>query len=140
MARCTAVLGLAALLAGCAHPAPTVQSTSGAPVYAFDLQGAAKQCTAPKPGLTDGKTTQVAMKVGNDGGWCAITVAQKDGTPYAAGLLRSGPAHGKVYIHTVGDVTRIDYTPSPGFVGTDRFTVSLLPGRPVIDAQVTVVR
>jgi hypothetical protein len=139
----TVLLGLTVLLAGCAQRAP-VASTSGARVYSFDLIGGAKQCNAPKPRLAEAKTTDVALKLANDGGWCAITVARAFGTadqqPYAAGLLRSGPAHGTVYIHTVGDVTRIDYTPRPGFVGTDRFTVSLLPGQPVIVATVTVTR
>ena len=53
------------------------------------------------------------MQVGNDGGWCGITVAQ-DGKPYDAGLLTQAPEHGKVYIHPVGDATRIDYTPDLG--------------------------
>ena len=92
----------------------------------------------------EGKTVTVAMTVGNDGGWCAIPVTRPGGAagrqPYAAGLLVAGPAHGKVYIHTVGDVTRIDYTPAAGFAGSDAFTVSLLPGEARIAARVTVAR
>ena len=136
-------VGLAALLAGCAapHPKPVAAAGPAARVYAIDLTGAAKHCTAPTPRLTDGKTATVAMTVGNDGGWCAITLARRDGTagPYAAGLLLAGPAHGKVYVHTVGDATRIDYTPRPGFVGPDQFTVSLLPSRPIVVVRVRVV-
>ncbi len=79
------------------------------------------------------------MAVGNDGGWCAITVAN-EGEPYAAQLLTSRPAHGRVYYHPVGDATRIDYTPSPGFAGTDSFTVRLLPGEGSIRANVSVTK
>ncbi len=79
------------------------------------------------------------MRVANDGGWCAISV-QLDGRPYAAGLLTEPPAHGKVFIHPVGDSTRIDYTPDPGFTGTDRFVVQLIPGYAVLRTTVTVTR
>lgn len=79
------------------------------------------------------------MRVGNDGGWCGISV-QLDGQPYAAGLLTESPAHGNVFIHPVGDSTRIDYTPEAGFTGTDRFVVQLIPGNAAIRATVTVTR
>ena len=84
----------------------------------------------------------MTVKLANDGGWCAITVARHPGKPnqepYAAGLLTAAAAHGTVYIHTVGNATRIDYTPRLGYAGPDRFTVSLLPGQPVIAAKVRV--
>lgn len=79
------------------------------------------------------------MRVANDGGWCAISV-QLDGQPYAAGLLTDPPAHGKVYIHPVGNFTRIDYTPDSGFTGTDSFVVQLIPGNPALRTTVTVTR
>ena len=43
-----------------------------------------------------------------------------------------------VYIHPVGDDTRIDYTPDLGFSGIDSFVVRLLPGNPVLRVNVTV--
>ena len=135
---------MAALLAGCAGKPPPLATRSGAPVYAIDMTGAAKLCTVPQPHLLARKTTSVAMRVGNDGGWCGIRLIQPgseaEPKPYAAGLLLTPASHGTVYIHTVGDLTRVDYTPRPGFVGGDHFTVSLLPGRPVLTVQVTVVR
>jgi hypothetical protein len=130
-------LSAAALLAlqGCAHQAPR----PSAPVYAIDFQGAAKQCTVPKQvDLQPGKTADATMAVTNDGGWCAIAVAQSGPEPYAAGLLTGRPAHGKVYIHPVGDQTRIDYTPETGFGGTDQFEVKLIPGDEVLRVAVTV--
>ena len=44
----------------------------------------------------------------------------------------------QVYIHSVGDTTRIDYTPAKGYAGPDKFTVRLLPGNAVVRATVTV--
>ena len=63
-----------ALLAGCAPQ--QAAGPSSARLYAVDQAGAAKSCNAPTPSLTAGQATDVAVKVGNDGGWCAITVAQ----------------------------------------------------------------
>ncbi len=131
----------AALLAGCTpEPAPVAVSTTR--VYAIDLTGGAKSCKVlpEKPLLAPGKTTLVAMTVGNSGGWCAVTVAQAGPNPYDAGLLEARPAHGTAYIHTVGDNTRIDYTPSSGYAGPDAFTVSLIPGNPTLRVAVTVTR
>lgn len=130
-------LGAVALLGGCSRPQQAIVAGSGAPVYAIDLTGGARVCRVPPVKLAGGKTTRATMDLRNDGGWCAITVAL-DGRPYAAGLLTRGPAHGKVYIHTVGDTTRIDYTPQRGFVGTDHFSVTLLPDQAVIDASAKV--
>ena len=81
--------------------------------------------------------TQVAMKVGNDGGWCGITV-NNSGKPYAAGLLIAKPVHGQVFIHTVGDDTRIDFTPDRGAGGTDAFAVRLIPKNATIRVSVAI--
>lgn len=125
------------LLQGCG-PNPGPQAP-GPRLFSSDFQGAAKSCTVPKPALAAGKETAAAMTVGNDGGWCAISVAD-DGKPYATGLLTASPAHGDVYIHPVGNMTRVDYTPDVGFAGNDAFTVRLLPGSPVLRVSVTVRR
>ena len=134
-----AIPALLALLGGCSHPqpAPSVAAGPQARVYAIDLAGGAKVCKVPPVKLAVGTTTEASMALKNDGGWCAITVARA-GKPYAAGLLTEAPAHGRVYIHTVGDATRIDYTPHLGFVGTDHFSVTLLPDQAVIDATAKV--
>jgi hypothetical protein len=125
-----------AMLPGCAEkpPAPTQPH---ARLFASDLQGAAKTCVVPKLKLDTGKEVLASLQVSNDGGWCGITVAQDD-KPYDAGLLTQAPEHGAVYIHPVGDATRIDYTPDLGFSGADSFVVRLLPGSPVLRITVTV--
>jgi hypothetical protein len=43
-----------------------------------------------------------------------------------------------VYIHAVGDFTRIDYTPDKGYVGPDSYQVTFLPRLPVLTVTVTV--
>ena len=122
-------------LVGCARPVSP--GYTGLPVYAVDVTGGARQCVASHPQLMAGRTVDATMSVANDGGWCAISV-QLDGQPYASGLLTEPPARGKVYIHPVGNFTRIDYTPDAGFSGTDRFVVQLIPGNPVLRTTVTV--
>jgi len=127
----------AAGLQGCQQQ-EAATAPPGARQYAIDQQGGAKSCTAPKEtALTDGKETPAAITVGNEGGWCAISVAH-GGEPYSAGLLILRPTHGQVYIHTVGDNTRIDYTPRPGYVGPDSFTARMIPGDATLRVSVTV--
>jgi hypothetical protein len=129
-----AMVAAALMVQSCAQGPPAGPT---ARVYAADMAGAARSCTVPQVTPAAGRQTDVAMKVGNNGGWCAITV-NNGGRPFDAGLLTSPPARGKVLIHTVGDNTRIDYTPDTRFTGTDSFTVSLLPGNATIRATVSV--
>ncbi|MEJ1976609.1 MAG: hypothetical protein WDN49_11405 [Acetobacteraceae bacterium] len=82
----------------------------------------------------DGHSTPVVIATGG-GGWCGIPVS-RGGQPYAAGLLTQAAQNGKVYVHTVGDDTRIDYTPNPGATAMDAFAVRLLPGDAVLQVQV----
>jgi hypothetical protein len=129
-----ALAATALLLQACAQQAP-----SGPParVFAADMSGAAKVCTAPPVTPAAGQTLDAAIKLGNDGGWCAITV-NNNGRPFDAGLLTAEPRHGKVLIHTVGNDTRIDYTPVARYAGPDAFAVRLLPGGATIRVAATV--
>jgi len=131
----TALAVFGGLLVGCAEQRPPA-GPSGR-VFAADLQGGARMCEANKPDLVDGKTADVQMRVGNDGGWCAVSV-QKGSGPYDSGLLTARPVHGKVLVHKVGDTTRITYTPNRGYAGPDAFSVKLIPGDPTIRVVVTV--
>ena len=129
-----ATAAMALLLQACGERAP-----SGPParVYSVDMTGAAKVCTAPPVTPAAGHTIDAAIKLGNDGGWCAITV-NNNGRPFDAGLLAAAPQHGKVLIHTVGNDTRIDYTPATRYAGPDAFTVRLVPGDATIRVTATV--
>ena len=130
------VAAAALLLQACAQQGP---QASANPIFASDLAGAAKNCTVPKVTPAAGQQTPVAMQVGNNGGWCAITVSA-GGKPFSAGLLTSEPMHGTVLIHSVGDNTRIDYTPDAQFSGADAFVVRLIPGDATVAASVEVSR
>jgi hypothetical protein len=130
-----AALAAACLVQGCTQPQMTA---SGTRLYASDLAGGAAKCTVPTITVTDGKETSVPMTVGNNGGWCGISVSQAGPHPFSAGLLTARPAHGKVYIHSVGDATRIDYTPDARFAGSDSFAVELVPGNGILRIAVTV--
>jgi hypothetical protein len=128
-----------ALMQGCAAPPPPV-AASTTRVYAVDQQGAAKKCKTSPVAVQAAKEVSADMTVGNDGGWCALSLHMPDGRPYAAGLLTRRPAHGTVYIHTVGDDTRIDYTPEHGYAGPDTFAAALIPGEGAIGFSVTVTQ
>jgi hypothetical protein len=121
-------------LQGCAPKPPAAPA---ARVFAADMTGAAHVCTAPPVSPGAGQTTDVAINLGNDGGWCAITV-NNNGRPFDAGLLLAQPQHGKVLIHTVGNDTRIDYTPAAHYAGPDAFSVRLIPGDATIRITATV--
>ena len=126
-------------LNGCGPNAGTGSAASRLRVYAADLAGGAKACEVPSIAPANGQTTQAAIKLGNDGGWCGLPVHQSGPKPFGAGLLTARAAHGTVLIHAVGDNTRIDYTPDRGFTGSDRFSVRLIPGDATIDVVATVL-
>jgi hypothetical protein len=130
---------LAIAAGGILLQACTAKPPSGPAVrlFAADLAGGAKTCDVGKVAPVAGQETPVTVKLGNDGGWCGITIGN-GAKPYDAGLLAAAPAHGKVLIHTVGNDTRIDYTPERGFTGSDAFSVRLIPGDAIIRASVSV--
>ncbi len=121
---------LVALVAqGCAPNKPPVQDAGP---NVLD-EGRAKACT---PSAVEAGAATIAMS--NDG-WCGITLSEADGRPFSYGLVRSRPAHGRVYVQPYGTQTRIEYTPGPGFSGTDSFTVALRSRTPgVADPVVRV--
>ncbi|HVY18075.1 MAG TPA: hypothetical protein VHB27_22845 [Rhodopila sp.] len=133
------VLAGTAVLAGCSGSGPGGYRST-LPVYAADVTGGAKQCQTPSISPVPGKTTEASITVGNDGGWCGLSVHQDGPKPYDAGLLTARPNHGTVMVHSVGDSTRIDYTPDRGYVGPDTYSVSLLPGSAAVKVVVTVVK
>jgi hypothetical protein len=129
-----AMIAISGALSGCTQPIGVGPS---ARLFAVDQAGAAKSCNVPAVTPVAGKDTPVVMKLANDGGWCAFAV-NNAGKPYDAGLLLTAPAHGKVLIHTVGNDTRVDYTPAARYAGPDAFTVRLIPGDALLQASVTV--
>ncbi len=130
-----AALALAgAALQACA-PKPPPPPVVTARVYAHDLEGKAAVCSVSTTPAADGKETTETMTTGG-GGWCGIPLHTASG-PYTAGLLTREAHSGRVYVHTVGDDTRIDYIPKAGPVVPDSFTVELIPGNAIV--RVTVM-
>jgi hypothetical protein len=137
--RLTATLLLcatAALAQGCAPKQPARQP---ARQYFVDQGGIAPTCTTSAVNLKDGQETSAEMTVGGGAGRCSFSLS-RDGRAFGVGLLNKRPEHGKVYIHTVGDDTRIDYTPEATYGGPDTFTVALVPGNPSLRVAVTAIR
>jgi hypothetical protein len=116
-----------------------VQQTAGPGIFTIDTQGGAKTCVASNAAPPDGQAVLAQMQVSDEGGWCGI-LANHNGAAFDSYLMEIRPSHGTIYAHHVGNNTRIDYTPETGFVGTDRFSVRLIPGNAVIESAVTVVR
>ena len=127
-ALCLPVLGLAACMA---QPPAQQAAASG---FASDNTGKAALCTAPPVEVTDGKDSTATIATGG-GGWCGVTVTRQ-GKPLGAGLLTQPPRNGSVYIHLVGDATRVDYTPRAG-VAADSFAVKFIPGDEIMRVTVT---
>ncbi len=137
-ARLLPLVALAAL-AACAEVAPPPPPRVASTVFAFDQQGKAALCSVSAPAEpTAGSTAEGKITVGNDGGWCGIPVNRPGPAPFAAGLVTKRAQHGNVTIHTVGDVTRLDYRPDTGFSGEDSFGLRLVPDNTTLQVAVTV--
>ena len=122
------------ILQGCAAPPPPPPRPH-ATIYSTDMVNKAAVCSfTPLKALKDGSDNSVTLTTGG-GGWCGFGL-ELDGHPYTAGLLTKGAKFGKVHIHTVGDDTRIDYTPQTLPAVADSFTVRLIPGNATIQVSV----
>lgn len=133
------MLAVAAVLPGCENQRA---ATTAEPMVNED--GIAKSCTY-SPVDTATANTTATIAVGNDGGWCALRVVEKDGMPFATGLVRVRPEHGRIQIEKSGNKTIVKYFPAPGYSGTDTFTTALrsrTPNAPdvVVKVGVTVTR
>jgi hypothetical protein len=108
-------------------------------VYTVDRAGRARVCVAQSAEPPDGQTVAARVQVSDEGGWCGVT-ATRNGRAFDSYLLVIRPRHGRVLAHRVGAITRIDYTPDPGYVGSDRLAVRMLPGNGVVEEVITVTR
>ncbi len=110
------------VLAACAQqPAAGPGAAVG---FARDAANKAAVCEAPPVSL-EGKDAAATIATGG-GGWCGIQVTH-EGRPFGAGLLTQAPRNGSVYVHTVGNATRVDYTPFKA-AGADAFAIKFIPG------------
>ena len=131
-----AVISLAAQ--GCS-PRPPVQAAAMPLHYG---PPPARLCKLSPFALAEGASTPVQMTVSNDGGYCAIMVAQKAGGAFDAGLEPVQPSHGTALIIKYNNQTSIEYVPEPRHLGTDAFTVRLIvrgqPGYTTLPVAVTI--
>ena len=112
-----------ALVQGCTPTPNRVETAPPAP----DLYGRSRAavCRVTPISLKDGGESVTTMTMVNDGGYCAIALSDSAGKPFEVGLVTAAPQRGKPLVHTVGAMTDIDYTPNPGFIGSDSFVVRL---------------
>ena len=135
LAKLTVPLAAAiVLLAGCTNTQTALQ-TAG---VSESMEGAARSCTVTPTELPKGTAASVKMQVGNDGGWCAVRMTDKDGTAYLYPKLTQRPAHGRILVHTVSGRSRVEYIPATGYAGNDAFTVALTPKDKSADVALTV--
>ena len=118
-AKPPAALAAVLCLAACATPQPQV----AAPTENLDI-GIASTCTASPTGAPAAAGAPATISMSGDG-WCAVRLTERDGQPYRTGLVPVRPQNGNVYIRNLGGQTRVEYTPRPGFAGTDQFEVRL---------------
>ena len=131
----------AVVLSGCNQ---TTTATTAAAEAVSD-EGISKTCVASAVDPAAGTAASATMTVGSDGGWCAVRAAEKDGQPFATGLVRVRPEHGRIVIEKAGNRTLVQYFPAPGYTGPDAFTAALrsrTPNAPdlMVKVAVTVTR
>jgi hypothetical protein len=128
------IAAAAAVLAlqGCASKPPPPP----APTEDFNV-GIAKTCTFTPVQPAAGSNVSSSITMTNDG-WCAVRTTEADRQPFLLGLVGVRPTHGTMLIQKLGGETRLEYTPNPGYTGTDSFTASLRPKAGGADAAVQV--
>lgn len=119
IAKPLAALAVALSLAACAKPEPQI----AAPTEDLNV-GIASACTASPTDATAAAGAPATISMSGDG-WCAVRLTERDGQPYRTGLVPVRPQNGSVYIRNLGGQTRVEYTPRPGFAGTDQFEARL---------------
>jgi hypothetical protein len=135
------VIGLGALLAGCAKPpAPVAEPPPPLPPHLGPPPAAS--CLVAPFHVADGGTADVTMTVSNDGGYCAAALTAASGKPFDAPLVPEKPLHGDDSVVEYNGKTSVEYTANQGYVGHDAFVVKLIlkgqPGYTTLNVSVDV--
>ena len=134
------ILASAATLASCAQPPPPPPPPPPLPPHLGPPPATA--CSVAPFKLSYGGTTDLQMIVSNDGGYCAATLTAANGRAFDAPLEPVPPRFGHARVIKYNGKTNVEYTPRPGFVGSDSFTVRLIergqPGYTTLSVHVTV--
>ena len=116
----------ALLLSGCQTPPAAVAEAPATPLPLHRGPPPAATCSVTPFHVADGGTTEVAMTISNDGGYCAATLTAGNGQPYDAPLVPARPLHGDETVVRYNGKTSVEYSAKPGYVGPDSFTVRLI--------------
>jgi hypothetical protein len=134
------IIGMGALLAGCAKPPVPVEVLAPLPPHLGPPPAA--NCIVAPFHVADGGTADIAMTVSNDGGYCAAALTAANGQPFDAPLVPQKPAHGDDSVVQYNHKTSVEYTATPGYVGHDGFIVKLIlkgqPGYTTLNVSVDV--
>ena len=99
--------------------------------------GIAKTCSFTPAQPKSGASVEATITMTNDG-WCSFRASETKGNAYLLGLVKQRPAHGELQIRKWGGESRVEYTPNPGYTGTDKFAVALRPNDGSADAAVVL--
>ncbi len=116
----------ALLLTGCQSAPPPVAEAPPARLPFHSGPAPAALCTVAPFHVTDGGTATVNMTISNEGGYCAAKLTASNGQPYDAPLVPVRPLHGLDAVVRYNGKTSVEYAATPGFVGSDNFTVHLI--------------
>ena len=104
-------------------------------------QTVAGPCQVKKFYILSVTAVHTAMTVGNTGQGCRFTIFNPDQQVVLTAALVTEPAlHGRATagLVTLGRQGEVSYTPQPGYVGPDQFTVTFEPHALSIAVAVTV--
>ncbi len=146
---CLSFLAVSTGLSACAVQAPSpVTSTVPAAEMAPPISGSVPEMSAEARATTCGSPFRVgrhragagapmAMTISNDGGWCAHRLTH-NGYAFTGGNVVQQPQHGQARIRHLVNRSVIEYRSTPGYVGSDSFSVTMLPGNSTFLVDVEV--
>jgi len=98
-------------------------------------------CQVKKFFILDTTSVRTEMTVSNIGQACSFTIFNADlQIALNAALVTGEPSHGRASAEliTAGRQAAVSYTPQPGYIGPDRFSVTLEPNALGVTIAVTV--
>lgn len=78
------------------------------------------------------------MTVSNEGGWCAKGYTRSRAGGFTGGNVIDAPQHGEARVRHLANRSVLEYRPTPGCAGSDRFTATLTPEGGTYIVEVTV--
>jgi hypothetical protein len=128
------LLLLAPLLASCAAMEANTQGP-------LQPQSVAGPCQVQRFFLLGARSVPTQMTVTNTGQACTFTLINPAlNVVVSAALLSGAPTHGRAEAGLISGARQaaVSYTPAPGYVGPDKFDITLEPGAVGVTVNVTV--